>query len=105
MAATLFSIQMDFNKARAQASQLEEIASSIEKLAADNMEECMAGVSSNWKGESADLYVKKGRKLESDMLASAKELRKIAQTVRKIAQNTYNAEKEAILAARTRTYR
>lgn len=105
MAATLFSIQMDFNRAKAQASQLETIADSIEKLASNNMEECMAGVSSNWKGESADLYIQKGRQLEREMKDSAKELKRIAQTVRKIAQNTYNAEKKAILAARNRIYR
>lgn len=105
MAATLFSIQMDFNRAKAQASQLEAIAGDIERLASNNMEECMSGISSNWKGDSAKLYVKKGRQLEQDMKGSARELRKIAQTIRKIAQNTYNAEKKAIIAARNRTYR
>ncbi len=105
MAATLFSIQMDFNKAKAQASQLEQIASGIERLAKNDMENCMAGVSANWKGGSASLYVKKGRQLAQEMKKSAAELRKVASTIRKVAQNTYNAERSAILTAKTRTYR
>ncbi len=104
MAATLFSIEVDFNKAKAQASQLEEIARGIDNMAKNDMENCMAGVSANWKGDSAALYIKKGRQLEEEMKKSAAELRKIASTIRKVAQNTYYAERKAILAAKTRTY-
>jgi WXG100 family type VII secretion target len=103
--ATLFSIQMDFTKAKAQANQLEQIAQDIEKLANSDLEECMSGVATNWKGESATAYVKKGRQLEVEMRKSAKELRKIAQTIRKVAKNTYDAEKTAIIVAKNRTYK
>lgn len=104
MEATLFSIQIDFNRAQTQAAQIEQIANGIESLVKQDMENYMSGVEANWKGGNAALYIKKGRRLEQELEKSAAELKKTAQTIRKVAQNTYNAEKKAIMAARVRTY-
>ncbi|MCI8785327.1 MAG: hypothetical protein HFI84_01560 [Eubacterium sp.] len=104
MAKTLYSIQMDFQKAKTQANKLEKIARDINRIANNEIPSCMRTVSSNWKGDNARAYVNKGQRAEENLSSIAGSLNQTANTIRIIAQNTYNAEKEALDLAKKRTY-
>lgn len=105
MAKTAYSIQMDFEKAKRQAEELERIAKDIRKVADHDMQDCMREISSNWKGEQARLYIAKGQAVGENIRKAADGLAKTAAAVRTIARNNYNAEKTALELARAREYR
>lgn len=104
MAKTLYSIRMDFNAANSQANQLDEIAKSLDNLVNTDLTNCLNSVGSNWKGDSANMYIKKGQTVGTNIKNVATNLRTAASTIRTIAGNTYNAEKRAIEAAQKRVY-
>lgn len=97
-------IEIDFGVAKRQASQLEELASRLEKLAKNDFEDTLQNISSSWKGQNADAYLRKGEKLEDSILRTASDLRRTASTIRTNAQRTYDAEMRARELARLRTY-
>lgn len=105
MAKTLYSIQMDFQKANNQAGRLEKIARDMHRIADNEIPSCMRTVSSGWKGDHAREYVNKGQRAEEHLRSIADSLNLTANTIRIIAQNTYNAEKAALDLAKKRTYR
>lgn len=105
MAKTLYSIQMDFQKAKNQASKLEKIARDMNRIANNEIPSCMRTVSSNWKGDHAREYVNKGGRVEENLRSIAGSLNQTANTIRIIAQNTYNAEKAALDLAKKRKYK
>lgn len=97
-------IEMNFQQAKQQASRLEQLASRLERLAKNDFEGTLQQISSCWKGESADAYLQKGGQLENNIVRTAADLRRTAQTIRSTAQRTYNAEMRARELARNRTY-
>lgn len=105
MAKTLYSIQMDFQKAKNQASKLEKIARDLRRIADHEIPSCMKAVSQNWKGENARLYVNKGSVVGENLRRTANGVEQTASTIRTIAQNTYNAEKAALDLAKSRKYK
>lgn len=105
MAKTMHSIQMDFQKAKNQAERLERIAKELGNAANQNLSGCMRDISSEWKGENAGVYVRKGYSVADGLNSAASGLNQAAAAIRTIAQNTYNAEKRAIELARARKYR
>ncbi|MGN0290471.1 MAG: WXG100 family type VII secretion target [Lachnospiraceae bacterium] len=105
MAKTLYTIKMDFNKAKNQADQLENIAKNIQSLANNKLEDCLNGVKANWKGDNANSYVKKGVKVENNLKSVADSLMKVSSTMRQMADNTYKAEKEALELAKKRSFK
>lgn len=104
MAKTAYSIQMDFQRAKKQAEELERIEKDIRKVADHEMPDCMREISSNWKGDNARLYTVKGQSVSENIRKVADGLAKTAATLRTIAQNNYNAEKTALELAETRNY-
>ena len=105
MAKTAYSIQMDFQRAKKQAEELERISKDIRKVADHELPDCMREISANWSGEHARLYAAKGQAVGENIRKTADGLAKTAATIRTIAQNNYNAEKTALELARTREYR
>lgn len=105
MAKSLITINMEFNKAKKQAEKLEEIAREIEQTADDKMGNALAGINSAWKSDTAASYLQKGTKVQEDLKNRAKELRKVATTIRQIAKNTYDAEMNAYRIALERLYK
>ena len=105
MAKTMYTIQMDFQKAKNQADKLERIAKDLNNVANNDMSGCMRDVSANWKGENAKVYVNKGYVVAENLRSAAAGLNQAAATVRTIAQNTYNAEKRALELAKQRKYK
>lgn len=97
-------IEINFRQAKQQAAQLEALASRLENLAKREMEESLQRLSGCWRGKSADAYMQKGHRLSEDILGTAKDLQKTAQTIRTAAKRTYDAEMRAKELAEKRTY-
>ena len=93
--SSLSEIYFNYNKAIAQANQLDDIAKRLNKAANQDMEKILNAVNSAWKSDSAPAYVKKGQKVEKDMLTTEKNIRNIATTIRTIAKRVRDAELEA----------
>lgn len=104
MAKTMYSIRMDFAKAENQAEKLDQIAKNLEKLANDRMGSCLQGISSNWKGENANAFRRKGDQVGDNLRKLVKNLQKSAATIREIAKKTYDAEKRVYELAQKREY-
>ncbi|MBR6770720.1 MAG: WXG100 family type VII secretion target [Lachnospiraceae bacterium] len=94
--ATVYSIQMDFQQARQQAQRLDDIASQLERIAGNELGGTLQELSIGWKGENATAYIKKGGELQNKMGNSVKNLRNIADSIRRIAKRVYDAEMAAI---------
>lgn len=97
-------IRMDYNNALRQAETLEGIARDLRHTADKELQDCMSEVSRSWTGENATAYVNKCGTLKTGITKSADKLEKTAETIRKIAGNTYNAEMNALRIARERKY-
>lgn len=93
--ATYASIRFDFAKAKQEAARLESTADELKRLANNSMDSTLNTLSSSWKGESANLYMKKGESVKRDLLTTANDLYAVANSIRKTAQRIYNAEMEA----------
>lgn len=104
MAKSSFEIKMDYNRAVAQASSLEQIADEMRSSANRDMQDCISEISYNWTGSNAKAYVAKCEKLKESILKTAEKLEKTAYTIRKIAKNTYDAEMRALELAKIRKY-
>lgn len=102
--ATRESIQFDFDQARRQADHLDRIADNLDNLGKNKLNNSMQTLSQNWKGANAEAYLAKGNNLKQEITTSASDLRGIASDIRRIAQNIYNAEMEALRIAEEREY-
>lgn len=93
--SSYYSIEFDFEQAKKQASVLDEIANDLNTLTTNKFDTTMQSLSSNWKGDSATAYLKKGVTLQSYMKNSAKDLNTVANNIRTVARKIYEAEMEA----------
>ena len=99
MGKSAYQIKMDYNRAIQQANKLEKIGGEVERLAQKSMEDCLRKIASDWKGDASNQY-----RVTNDLTKLGKELKKTAETVRKIAKKTYETEKHAIEIAKKRAY-
>ena len=104
MAKTEYQIKMDYNHAIKEADKLERIAKKMDQLMQKDFKNCMTRIATDWKGETSTKYRNKSNKVVRNVEALSKDLKITAQTVRKIARNTYQAEKHALELAKERTY-
>lgn len=93
-------IRFNYDKAMGQAEELRDIASSIQTISEDNMEESFGKVQRNWTGENSDNYVKKGRTVQHKVTGSADAVAAAATAIETMAKNIYNAEMAAIQIAK-----
>lgn len=104
MAKTMQAIEMDFQKAKKQAEELEQIAQGVRQLAENSFQPCLSKAASVWKGEHAAVFCKKGAVVENNLRQSAEGLAHAAEAIRQIAQTTYEAEKRSYELAKARQY-
>lgn len=97
-------IRFNFEKAKQQANQLDQIAGGIFRLASQEFTDSMQTISVNWKGENASAYLRKGDNLRCDMEDTAGQLRKIAAEIRAVAKRLYDAEMAALEILNTKNY-
>ncbi len=100
--ANEYQIKMDFSKAKQHAQKLDEVADSLSRLAGTELQNTLEGLNNEWQGDNAVKYIQKGYIVKEDMDKTVKNLRKVADSIRTIAQNIYNAEMEALRIARER---
>lgn len=104
MAGTNSKIDIDFRMVMEQAKHLDEVASQMKDLSESSFYEALQNIAGSWKGENANLYVHKGDTLKGNMTGTAKELKKIAEDIKKRAICIYNKEQKAVSIAKTRSY-
>ncbi len=102
MVKTSYSIYLDYQKAIRQAERLEQAAKELQKEIA-RMDDCYSSIQASWKSNSANAYLAKLRKVRQEIDSVENNLTESAAAVRKIAKNTYEAEKRALLIAETRS--
>ena len=93
--SSLSEININYEKAIAQAKQLEDVAKRLQNAGDRSMETILNDVNKAWKSDSTSQYTKKGQKVKSDIITSAKNLRQIATAIRTIAKRVRDAELEA----------
>ena len=92
MARSLEAIEMDFGKAEQQASELEEIASSLsDKDLGGTLDE----LAKDWTGDNAAKYLQKGEALQGNLETTASAIQAVADVIRRIAEEIYEAEMRA----------
>ncbi|WP_294499200.1 WXG100 family type VII secretion target [uncultured Gemmiger sp.] len=94
-------IYFDFQNALSQAEKLEDLADEIDRKVADQMEESAQQLHSAWTGDSANRYIGKENELWDKVKQSARDLRNIAEEIRRIAKRVHDAEMAALRIAQT----
>ena len=102
--ATEYSIKMDFEKAKASAAKLDDVADSINQKMENDYQELMGDVRYNWKGDNADRFLVKSEVIVEKLNTVEKNLHETADTIRRIAKNIYDAEMRALEIARKREF-
>lgn len=96
-----FMIQMDFVHVNGQAKQLDEIAGKLFRQK-NKLNQVKTKIPNAWRGENSDDYSRKMEILVDETERIANALQKIAEVVRGVAKQTYEAENEALERARNR---
>ena len=89
------AIEMDFARARAASNKLEEMASAYIRIIKTN-EDIKEELISRWKDENSNLFMSKYNYIDEKLMNYAKQLKRVAETVNKIAENVYRTEMEAL---------
>lgn len=95
-------IKLDYNRTKKYASELEEEATRLTKIANNEFGGVLDELRTVWKGDNAEKYVRKGEQLKSDITKTAKSLKSIASVMRSNAQTIYQAEMENLRIAQER---
>lgn len=95
-------IHFDFQNAMDQAKRLDSLADSIDRRAAGKLEDAAQIVHTAWKGDSAARYIRKVQELHGQVRQTARELRDVAEDIRRIARRVYEAEMRALAIAQRR---
>ena len=93
--SSLAEINFNYRKALKQASQLENIARKVKNTSQNELQGILNQVHSAWQSDSAPDYLKKGKKVQTDITTISGNLTNIATTIRTVAQIIYEAELEA----------
>lgn len=105
MAKSESEIRLNYNRAVRQADSLEQLSRNLKSLANNDMSGSISEIAGSWTGENSNSYRGKYEQLKAKVLATAGKLENTATTIRRIAQNTYNAEMRALRIAQERAYR
>lgn len=90
-----FMIQMDFFNVNRQAEQLDVIATKLLQ-AKNKLNQVREKIPTAWSGDNADAYLKKMEMQINETGRIATSLQKVAEVVRGVAKQTYEAENEAL---------
>lgn len=89
-------IRFDFQNARLQADRLDDLADRLERQVADQMTEGARQLHAAWTGDSASRFIAKHDELQQQVRQNIRDLRSIAEEIRRIAKRVYDAEMEAL---------
>ena len=97
-----YTIQINYSRANRQAEELENAANELKMIANSKMEQSCSSIGRNWQGENADKYLHKMRTVQNDILTVSRDLKNTAQSIRRIARITYDADMAALRIAQNR---
>ncbi len=89
-------IEINFAEAIKKAEEIEEIAERLENVVSRSVKTDMEELLHGWKGDNASLFLKKQNPLPSEIEATIRDIRRISQRVRRIAQLFYDVEMKAV---------
>ncbi len=89
-------IEIDFAMAMERALELEEIAGHLTSIAENQVGAVIASLPTQWRGDNAEIFLRKGSRLEPELLGTAEKMLKAAKNIRLTAEIIYQAEKLAI---------
>ncbi len=98
------TIEFEFNRAIENANRLQEIADEIKSLSSSEIESAFETIRAGWEGESSVLFLSKGELLGQKVSEVADDVRKAADSIRRIAKKLYDAEKAVVEIAKSRSY-
>ena len=98
------TIIFEYNKSVGNAKELESIAADLIKIANQRFDDSLSRLSSAWRGENASQYLKKATELKGNMEKTARDLRYVAQAIRRAAERVKKAELQAVELAEKRKY-
>ncbi len=99
---TAAEINFDYQRAINQAEDLDNAAADLKRTAQNSLEDVRSDLYRAWRSDSADSYRKKLAKVKEDMLTTAKNLNRAADTIRDIAREVRDAELNALRIAMER---
>lgn len=97
---TMQSIQVDFNNAMIQASNVDTCADDLKQISRQ-LQNALNELSGGWKGEAASIYIEKGEQLVLKINQTSKDLQKVSGSISKSAKIFYEAEKTALEVIKT----
>lgn len=97
-------INIDFNKARQQADNLEGIANELENLTGNEYETAMGQLRDGWRGEAANQFISKGGILEEDLRNTIKKLREVVSSIRTTVTRVEKAQAQAQAIVKNKNY-
>ena len=99
-----WEILFNYQQSIQQAGRLEDIARKVDRLANNKMGETVDGQRAAWQSDSSPRFYNKIGQVQSDIRAHADNIRKVAKSIRTIAEEIKRAELRALEIARMRSY-
>lgn len=96
-------IKLNYQQAIRQASRLEDIAGKLENLSSNKLSNTVGTLKQAWQSDSSSQYYNKVDKVQGDINTTAKQVRKIANSIRTTADAVRNSEMKAVEIAKTRS--
>ena len=96
-------IKLNYQQAIKQAGKLEDIANKLENLSSNKLSNTVGTLKQAWQSDSSPQYYNKVDKVQGDINTTAKQVRKIANSIRTTADAVRNSEMKAIEIAKTRS--
>ena len=99
-----FTIWMSYSQAMRQAELLAQQADHMKRLGSERISALLHESSVGWRGENADAYRTKMSLFRNELSQTANQLTNMADIIRQIARNTYQADMRALELAEKRKY-
>lgn len=103
MAKSMNEINMDYHVMKMKADELDQIAKALEQNGLRELDIAMSSLSSGWKSDTAAAYARKANTLKENLKKQVIQIQKDAETLRRIAKNTYDEEMKAYQNAQQRS--
>lgn len=97
-------MNFDFNKARQQANEIENISADLRHIISNKYAVTIQGISTSWKGDSADAYMRKAYALQDKLCETEKQLRQTSESIRRTIRAVEIAEERVRQLAAERQY-
>lgn len=102
---TRSEILFNYRQAIRQAEKLDELADKIERLAVEKIGNTVGSLRNNWNSDNSHRYYSKVGQVQNDIKGNARNIRRVASSIRTTAESIKRAELRALEIARQRAYR